>query len=653
MGTQVSYPGIYIQEFTPGAPIQGVGTSTGAFIGTATSGPILQPTKLSSWDEFQSVFGGFIAQAPTSYLAPAVYGFFANQGTNCYIVRAGTGVMAFADLSDRQAIPLPPPVLVATALQEGTGGNSISVQVVDSSRLGAMLTKLGLAATLTAEQAQSGIVNFNADGVTLTLTSNAGFAPGDRIHLNQGANNATAVIGSTQGTQILILTAPVASPASYVGGTSRTDDYRPGQLTFRVVVPNGLVLSQALPAGALISITLGGTSEIVTVASSGGDTITLTTGLTNTYSMAGPSFPQIASLEFDLNITNAATGKTEAFTQLSLNPLHPGYWSNVVQSTLVAIALPATPPSPLQADPRPKDAIYNLQLGADDDRALALADVVTNPNKYLDTLKPLQDVNIVAIPGVTDANPQQALVNHCESLFNRFAVLDAVRDHSVGFANLLTQYGNVRTPDGFAAIYFPWIQVVNPLTGNTEYWPPSGAIAGIYAQVDQKRGVYKAPANVPVAGAIGLETLMTDADQGPLNLLGINILRVFPEQSQPLVWGARTTSVDSSWQYINVRRLFTFLEQSIEQGIRWALFEPNNVSLWKKLTRTITEFLNRQKSDGGVIDFYVRIDAALNPPSTQALGQLYIEIGVQPAYPAEFIILRIGIWQGGSTVTES
>jgi phage tail sheath protein FI len=653
MATQVSYPGIYIQEFTPGAPIQGVGTSTGAFIGTATSGPILQPTKLSSWDEFQSVFGGFIAQAPTSYLAPAVYSFFANQGTNCYIVRAGTGVMAFADLSDRQTVT-PPPVLVATALQEGTVGNSISVQVVDSSRLTAMLTKLGLAATtLAAEQAQSSIAAFDATGTTLTLTSNTGFAAGDRIQVIQGATTAIAVIASTQGTQILKLSAPVASPATYVGGTARTDDYRPGQLTFRVVVPNGLVLSQALPAGALISVTLGGTSEIVTVASSGGDTITLTSGLTNTYSMAGPGFPQIASLEFDLNITNAATGQTEAFPQLSLNPLHPGYWSNVVNSQLIALSLPATPPSPLQADPRPADAIYNLQLGADDDRTLALADVVTNPNKYLDTLKPLQDVNIVAIPGVTDQNPQQALVTHCETMFDRFAVLDAVRDKTVGFSDLLTQYGNVRTPDGFAAIYFPWIQVVNPLTGNTEYWPPSGAIAGIYAQVDQKRGVYKAPANVPVAGAIGLETLMTNADQGPLNLLGINILRVFPEQSQPLVWGARTTSTDSSWQYISVRRLFIFLEQSIEQGIRWALFEPNNLSLWKKLTRTITEFLNRQKSDGGVIDFYVRIDAALNPPSTQALGQLYIEVGVQPAYPAEFIILRIGIWQGGSSVTES
>src|SRR5258708_7279652 len=105
MATQVSYPGIYIQEFTPGAPIQGIGTSTAAFIGTAVSGPIKQPVLLSSWDEFQNVYGGFIADGPTSYLAPAVYGFFQNGGTNCYILRAGTGVMATVNLQTRQGVP--------------------------------------------------------------------------------------------------------------------------------------------------------------------------------------------------------------------------------------------------------------------------------------------------------------------------------------------------------------------------------------------------------------------------------------------------------------------------------------------------------------------------------------------------------------------
>ena len=143
--------------------------------------------------------------------------------------------------------------------------------------------------------------------------------------------------------------------------------------------------------------------------------------------------------------------------------------------------------------------------------------------------------------------------------------------------------------------------------------------------------------------------------------MGIDVLRVFPGQSQPVVWGARTTAgdLDRNWQYVNIRRLFIFLEQSIEQGIRWAVFEPNDLALWQKLKRSISEFLAQVWRDGALFGaktedaFYVRIDEALNPPSTRALGRLYIEVGVVPTYPAEFIILRIGIWQGGSEVSES
>jgi phage tail sheath protein FI len=599
MATQVSYPGIYIQEFTPGAPIQGVSTSTAAFIGTATSGPINQPTKISSWDDFQTIFGGFIDEAPNtpitsrSWLAPAVYGFFQNQGTTCYIVRAGTGVMASSilpippsvvarpDLPTRQTTPQTD--LVATAIAEGVAGNSISVTVSDSSLLATMLGASG--PTLAAKTALS-----------------------------------------------------------------------PGALTLQVVIPAApatFVLSQALPPGTLIQV-IGPTpadSEYVTVVSSGMvspglGTITLASGLVNAY--ATP--PKIASVEFNLAVTGATT---ETWPYLSMNPIHPGYWQSAVHSQLITLSLPSTPPTGSLPNPNPAVGTYPLAGGVNDDRVQDLTNIATDPPAFLNLLVPLQDVDIVAIPGNATPNVQQALVTHCETMFNRFGVLDAAPDSTPGFTNLLAQYGQVRTPNGFAAIYFPWIQVINPLSGVTEYWPPSGHVIGIYAQTDNAVGVYKAPANVAIAGALGLQSLLSDNQQGPLNLLGINILRVFPEQSQPLVWGARTTSTDSNWQYINVRRLFIFLEQSIEQGIRWAVFQPNNTLLWGKLKRSITDFLNRFQADGGIVSFYVRIDAALNPPATQALGQLFIEVGIQPAYPAEFIILRIGIWQGGSTVTES
>ena len=593
MSTQVSFPGIYIQEFAPQPPIQGVSTSIGCFIGTASMGPINTPTMITSWTQFENVFGGFINEPSNSpnrsWLAPAVYGFFLNQGTNCYILRTVDLTGGITSLNASVPLTVQPPstgsALVATAIAEGTIGNSITVTVSDSSRLATML---------------------GVSGPTL---------------------QAAAALSA-------------------------------GQLTFNVVLPptpNTFVLSQALPPGALIQITGGGNSEFVTVASAGlsstpgQGTITVTTGLQHNY----PASPSIASMEFTLVVTGAAT---ETWPQLSMNSQHPAYWQTVVQSQMITLSLPTTAPvypaPPTVPNPNPAPGAYPLVNGTNDDRVKDLTDLNTNPTKYLDLLAPVQKIDLVAIPGNVNANAQQALVNHCESLFNRFAVLDGVQDTSPGFPNLLAQYGQVRTTNGFAAIYFPWMQVVNPLTGATEFWPVSGAVTGCIAQTDNAVGVYKAPANVPVAGALGLQTQLANADQGPLNLLGINCLRVFPEQSQPLIWGARTTSTDSSWQYINVRRLFIYIEQSLEQGLRPFLFQPNNNFLWGSMTRTITEFLNRLKGTG-IISFYVKIDATNNPPSVQALGQLYAEVGIQPAYPAEFIVLKIGIWDGGSSVSES
>src|SRR5262249_2966176 len=141
--------------------------------------------------------------------------------------------------------------------------------------------------------------------------------------------------------------------------------------------------------------------------------------------------------------------------------------------------------------------------------------------------------------------------------------------------------------------------------------------------------------------------------------LGINVIRVFKPGGQPVVWGARTTATDTNWQYVNIRRLFEYLEESIQEGINWAVFEPNNLELWQKLKRTISDFLTRAWRDGALFGatadqaFYVGIDDALNPFATQQLGQLHIEIGVRPAYPAEFIVVHIGIWDGGGQITES
>jgi phage tail sheath protein FI len=656
MNVQVSWPGIYAEEFTPGAPIQGVQTSVGAFIGTAAMGPVNIPTKITSWDQFQSIFGGFVPTPPLTYLPAAVYGFFLNGATECFILRNSIGAQATANLPTRAG---PAAALVATAIAEGTAGNNVTVTISDSSRLAQMLAAIPVAqTTLAVAKFSASVASSNPPTLTQLVfpTANPGFVVNDRVLVTQGGNQATVVISALQSTAAsttLTLGVPLTFDPS--GGSVRSADLQIGQKKFRIINPNlALALNQALPAGALISITLV-TSEVHTVYSAGGDTITLTGGgLTKGYDLSGPP-PQIASLEFDIVVN----GGTETFSLLSMNPLYPRYWANAVTSQFITLSLPPVPAAPAPSDPRPADGTYNLASGADDDRTQSLNQIIANPTEYLDMLNPYP-VQLVAIPGVTDSNVQQQLVAYCGGKQDRFAILDGLAtDNTPGYANLQSQFSFARDSNGFGALYFPWIQVVNPLSGLKEFWPPSGHIMGIYGRTDQKFGVHWAPANTNIVGAIGLQYLLTDQDQGPLNVLNINILRVFPGQADPLVWGARTTSTDSSWLYVSTRRLFIYLEQSIEQSIRWAVFEPNNPALWKKLTRTITEFLTRVWQAGALAGstadkaFYVRIDEALNPPSTQQLGQLYIEVGLAPAYPAEFIILRIGIWEGGSQTTES
>src|SRR5581483_12010411 len=247
------------------------------------------------------------------------------------------------------------------------------------------------------------------------------------------------------------------------------------------------------------------------------------------------------------------------------------------------------------------------------------------------------------------------MINHCLLMRDRFAVLDSRLGAPPSGPGSVAEHRQSVTADrGFAALYYPWLNVpdptsVGPVSRNLLV-PPSGAIAGVYARTDGERGVHKAPANTDVRGVVGLERVLSDRQHGPLNLEGVDVLRIFPGTAQVVVWGARTTIGSgpeppiTDFTYVNVRRLMIYIERSIEEGIRWAVFEPNGLPLWKKLNRTITEFLTRVWRDGALFGatadkaFYVRIDEALNPPSTRAQGRLYIEIGVAPVRPAEFII---------------
>jgi hypothetical protein len=262
--------------------------------------------------------------------------------------------------------------------------------------------------------------------------------------------------------------------------------------------------------------------------------------------------------------------------------------------------------------------------------------------------KAIDEIALVAAPGVTNIVLQGYIVDHCVNAGDRFAILDGQQTDQFipGDIN-----GGLADSD-YAALYYPWIEVYDPVTKGRDFMPPSGHIAGIYARVDAQRGVHKAPANEVIRGATNVEYRLGRADQMGLNPSGINVIRAF--DSNVTVWGARTLGGDANteWKYINVRRLFLFLRESIDEGSQWVVFEPNTPELWSRITRNITAFLTTVWRGGALFGaspqeaFYVKCDAETNPPEVRDLGQVITEIGVAVVKPAEFVIFRISQWAG-------
>jgi phage tail sheath protein FI len=278
-------------------------------------------------------------------------------------------------------------------------------------------------------------------------------------------------------------------------------------------------------------------------------------------------------------------------------------------------------------------------------------------------LEVLDDVTMLVVPDLMSKPPgtdlnldmvkavQTAMIAHCERLGDRVAILDPppnatpqeIKDWRMNIAGYDSSY---------AALYYPWIQVDDPILNRSVYIPPGGHAAGVWARSDNTRGVHKAPANEVVLGATGLAYNTTKGEQDTLNPNGVNCIRAFPGRGIR-VWGARTLSSNPSWRYINVRRLFNYVEKSIENGTQWVVFEPNDMMLWSRVRRDVGAFLSTVWSSGALFGsspsqaFYIKCDEELNPPESRDLGRLIIEIGMAPVKPAEFVIFRISQWAGG------
>jgi phage tail sheath protein FI len=319
-----------------------------------------------------------------------------------------------------------------------------------------------------------------------------------------------------------------------------------------------------------------------------------------------------------------------------------------VEPGAVVLAAPAPVPAQLGADDYVGDVSERTGFGGleavDEITMVAAPDLMSAYHRGAIDLEAVQAV-------------QLAMIAHCELMGDRMAILDPppglspqqVKEWRVDKAGYDSKY---------AALYYPWVKVFDPATGSNRLVPPSGHVAGIWGRNDATRGVHKAPANEVIRGAVALETQITRAEQELLNPIGVNCIRAFPGRGIR-VWGARTLSSDPSWRYLNVRRLFNYLEESILNGTQWVVFEPNDDALWARIRRTISAFLVNEWRKGALFGltpdeaFYVRCDRETNPAESIDIGQVICEVGVAPVKPAEFVVFRLAQFSGGtSTVNE-
>jgi phage tail sheath protein FI len=353
----------------------------------------------------------------------------------------------------------------------------------------------------------------------------------------------------------------------------------------------------------------------------------------------------------------------EVFDNVSFNPNASSFYKRQINGLSTLITVEGVggprPPNNGQENTAPMTAgtIPFLQNGANGP-ALTLADARA-------TLAAFEKIDEIAILCCPDEHAAEFtgittdLITHCENLLDRFAILQSD--------------GTVRAPGGhlpptntkYAAYYYPWVRIKNATNGTDILIPPGGHIAGIYARSDITRGVHKAPANEVIRGLLldpadrtrSFQVQVTKGEQDILNPRGVNVLRYFPGRGN-LVWGARTMASDPDWKYINVRRLFIFVEESIEEATQWVVFEPNDEPLWARVRRSVSDFLTRLWMDGMLQGrakeeaYFVRCDRSTMTQADIDNGRLIMLIGIAPVKPAEFVIFRIGQWTGGSDVTE-
>jgi hypothetical protein len=597
--------------------------------------------KVFSFTEYQNLYGGFLAG---SFLTHGVFQFFNNGGSQCYVVRVAGANTATANivLKDRGATAQPS--LTVDARSPGVWGNTLAVVVANGT--GDPANEFNLSVfwqdRLTPVESFANLSMVpGAPNFVETVTASSNFI---RVTVNPANTNVQA--GTSRG---------AAAPLS-LAGLPRTrfainvngDGYQEVNLTSAVGAGAGQVADLSTPANlaSAIQFVVRGLTKLRTSTNA-----TAFTGFTCTVN-AGVLLLQsgFASPASSVWVADSANAAENATGLLRLGKANGGVETVGAAVTRPRVNPAGVPPANyylLGDNAAPTADVVSVHAGSD-------GDPITNDQPYIDAfqrLNSLDDVSLIAVPGVGSPVLVGEGVNYCakRSLADCFFIGDMSQDDdSVPEADAFM--AAVSPKNSYGAVYLPWLKMLDPLGLSSEpvLVPPSGYVAGVYARSDAQRGVWRAPAgtSLGLAGATGLAVNLSDVQQGNLNPKNINVIRNFAG-SGTVLWGARTISSDTEYNYVPVRRMAIFLRVSIYRGIQWAVFEPNDEPLWGQLRLNIRSFMTtlfrRGAFQGSTAAeaFFVKCDSETTTQDDINLGIVNVLVGFAPLRPAEFVVVRI------------
>jgi phage tail sheath protein FI len=538
-------------------------------------------------------------------------------------------------------------VLDVTAASEGLWGDALSVQILPVVGARKALMAAPGSAPITTKTTAAAAVGATKLTVAPVAGAIAAGMTGLQIQIAGGPKLAVTSVVAAAPNVTLTLAAPLAAAAASGStvsiGNPATND--------KVVTVDG---ADRLYKDAIVQLEGAAGVEFATIASIAGSQVTLTAKPAGTY-LEGDG---LTLVEADVNVRySPADGsvQTESFSSLRLtNTIDPSSLISAVNLRSRLIALKAGKDydaSHIKGFPAvPAGAWATLGGGGDALSSLTAADVIgvnlgPGPGQRtgIQALEGIDEVAICIAPGMWDVDVRNALIIHCETLGDRFAILDP--PPLLGVQEVEAFRSPIDTK--FAALYYPWVEILDPRPGGTtEQAPPSGFMAGVYARVDVSRGVHKAPANEVVRSIRGLAQSITKREQDILNPQNINVLRAFPGRGNR-VWGARVLTSDSAWKYVPVRRLFLMIEESIDEATQWVVFEPNDEPLWARVRWSVSLFLESQWRIGALQGatageaFFVACDRSTMTQDDIDNGRLIVQVGIAPVKPAEFVIFRV------------